>query len=323
MSSSLPVVFTSGALRRYPGSNIESEIASILTSSLSSQVDEPVPLPTAIRTCLYQYVFESIIQGHEDVRNGRGSIDYLDPTSEFPEPPPDPKLCFLFKMASSPSIWDMSVTTYDEYDEAEYEPRYNCTFISRIHLEVHKLSLIDRNIPSFGLDVNRHAVLALLYKAISSDKFGDSPVCVKDCCIALIIFLRVLNSTSRRPSFLPEKWCTPGLAAKSVQIAFKDREWKLRFYKPQVVFKEDIQRFTPAAELALYFSPLPSSQTKLLNISLLGTSLTQSQICPIADKLDSQIFRQARDYIFEPQTLFTACALLLVHHDETRARPVL
>ncbi|KAK0231965.1 hypothetical protein EDD85DRAFT_955798 [Armillaria nabsnona] len=41
------------------------------------------------------------------------------------------------------------------------------------------------------------------------------------------------------------------------------------------------------------------------------------------DRLDSQIFQQARDYVFEPQTLFTTCALLLWHDDETESNPVL
>ncbi len=114
------------------------------------------PLRMAIHTCLYQCVFETIIQGHVDIQNVQGSVDYLGPTSEFPEPPQDPKLCFLLKMASSPSVWDIPKVSDGDPD------RYSYTFIGRVllnigvHLDVHEFSLIDENIPSFRLDVNRH-----------------------------------------------------------------------------------------------------------------------------------------------------------------------
>ncbi|KAK0231964.1 hypothetical protein EDD85DRAFT_970102 [Armillaria nabsnona] len=114
-----PLVFTLGAL-------MDREIA-LKISSPSPQVDEPVPLCMAIRTCLYQCVFETIIQGHVDIQNVQGSVDYLCPTSEFPELPQDPKLCFLLKMASSPSIWDIPKVFY--YDSDGYEHRYSYTFI--------------------------------------------------------------------------------------------------------------------------------------------------------------------------------------------------
>ncbi len=349
-----PLVFTSGALKPPPWKHMDpdSEIASNLTglkiSSPSPQVDKPVPLCVAIRTCLYQYVFETIIQDDVDIRNIRGSVDYLGPTNEFSEPPQDPKLCFLLKTASSPSIWDIPKVSYGEPD---HPFRYSCTFISRVllnigvHLDVNKFSLIDECIPSFLLDVNRHAVLKLLYKMISSANFGNGrPAYVKDCCIALVIFLRVLNSTSHRPRFLPEDWCTPELAAKSARIAFEDDEWKLYPNKHDVGFEEDDQRFTPATELALHFfsSPLFINQaveqfvtqrlfdsfadlprSNRINLYDAVAVVREFFLALVPDRLDSQIFQQARNYVFEPQTLFTACALLLVHEDETKSNRVL
>ncbi|KAK0231972.1 hypothetical protein EDD85DRAFT_970132 [Armillaria nabsnona] len=341
-----PLVFTLGAL-------INPEIASIpitlKISSPSPQVDEPVPLCMAIHTCLYQCIFETIIQGHVDIQNIQGSIDYLSPTSEFPEPPQDPKLCFLLKMASSPSVWDIPKVSYPDPDGFGYH--YSYTFIGRVllnigvHLDVHKFSLMDKNIPSFCLDVNHQAVLKLLYRMISSADFGNGrPAHPKDCCIALVIFLRVLNSTSHRPRFLPEDWCTPALAAKSVRIAFKDDEWNECFYEHLVVFEEDIQRFTPATELALHFfsSPLFINQAvghfvtwrlfdSVADLPHWGYMHKNNAIAVfhefllalVPNRLDSQIFQQARDYIFEPQTLFTACTLLLMHEDKTKSNPVL
>ncbi len=177
---------------------------------------------------------------------------------------------------------------------------------------------------------------------ISFNKFGDSPVSVEDCCIALIVFLRVLNSTSHHPRFLPKDWCTPELAAKFVQIAFKDDEWRDWVYEPDMYFEEDIQRFTPATELALHFfsCPLFINQavghfvTRRLfdSVAHLPRSddihiydavavVREFVLALVPDRLDSQIFQQATDYVFEPQTLFTACALLLVHEDETKIEP--
>ncbi len=322
-------------------------------SSPSPQVDEPVPLSVAIRTCLYQYVFEILIQDHETIQSIRDqdSIDYLLSTNEFPEPPQDPKLCFLLKTASSPSLWNMPEVSYGVPYPDDNPFRYDCTFISRallnigVHLDVHKFSLVDKNIPSFSLDVNRHAVLKLLYEMISSDNFGNGrPARPKDCCIALVIFLRVLTSTSRRPHFLPENWCTPKLAENSARIAFRDDEWKWCFFKTQTAFEEDIQQFTPATEFALYFfsSPLFRNEavrhfvTQRIFVSVEdqpyyikmqvhdAVAVVRAFLLALGpDRLDSEIFEQARDYVFEPHTLFTACVLLLAHKDETKSSPVL
>ncbi|KAK0496567.1 hypothetical protein EDD18DRAFT_1462993 [Armillaria luteobubalina] len=263
-----PVVFTSGALRLIPELPITPEMESLLEglkiSSHFSEVDEPVPLYTAIRTCLYQYIFETIIQSHEDIQNVRGNIDYLYPTNELPQ---DPKLCFLLKMATTPSLWDMPKVTYN--GPFDFELRYSYTFIGRIllnmgvYLGVHKFSLIDKNIPSFSLDVNRLAVLKLLYKMISLAEFGNAsgPLHVKDCCITLIIFLRVLNSTLH-PPFLPKDWCTEELAANSVQLAFEDDEWQ-----------------SCQQNLSFIFSRVLFSSTKLFNILLPNVSLIRWQIC--------------------------------------------
>ncbi len=251
-----PLVFTLGALFN---PDIASIPITLKISSPSPQVDELVPLCMAIHTCLYQCVFETIIQGHVDIRNVQGSVDYLGPTIEFPEPPQDPKLCFLLKMASSPSVWEIPKVSYcNAY-------HYTYTFIGRVllnigvHLDVHKFSLIDKNIPSVGLDVNRHAVLKLLYTVISSDKFGDSPVSVDDCCITLIVFLRVLNSTSHHPRFLPKDWCTPALAAKFVRIAFEGDEWKSCFFGYQVVSRKIFNDLHQQLNLPFIFSRVPFS----------------------------------------------------------------
>ncbi len=80
------------------------------------------------------------------------------------------------------------------------------------------------DIPSFNLDGDRYAVLKLLYTLVSPSEYGgDASVRSHDLRITLVIFLRVLNSTSPRPRFLPEDWCTPTMTANLVRIAFQGR----------------------------------------------------------------------------------------------------
>ncbi|KAK0237143.1 hypothetical protein EDD85DRAFT_836315 [Armillaria nabsnona] len=43
----------------------------------------------------------------------------------------------------------------------------------------------------------------------------------------LMLFLRVLNSTTPCPRFLPSDWCTPTMAFNFTQIAFEDPAWTL------------------------------------------------------------------------------------------------
>ncbi len=92
----------------------------------------------------------------------------------------------------------------------------------RIYMDVHNLSLLDNNFPSFKLDGNRYSVLKLLYTLITSDEFSGASMCNPDQCITLVTFLRVLRSTSPHPRFLPEDWCTPSMASNFAQIALQD-----------------------------------------------------------------------------------------------------
>ncbi len=77
--------------------------------------------------------------------------------------------------------------------------------------------LVDIASPSKDND-NRHTVLKFLYTFITSVEFDD-PLTPREQTTALMMFFRVLNSTSSRPAFLETDWCTPQLATKFVRLS--------------------------------------------------------------------------------------------------------
>ncbi|KAK0447830.1 uncharacterized protein EV420DRAFT_861672 [Desarmillaria tabescens] len=177
--------------------------------------DGAVSLLSAIDSYLYPYVADAIYQRF------RGTTDIADPTDEFPAPP-DPRLHMLLTMAASRSVHRVAVA----------DPSIDSLFIMVIRhigmymgvssLRLYNDPVLGGNMPSFELDPNRHAVLKVLYPLVSSYEFGDTWMRSKDQCIALLLFLQTLESTSRPPQFLPEDWCTPVMASNFVWIAFQD-----------------------------------------------------------------------------------------------------
>ncbi|KAK0216241.1 hypothetical protein IW262DRAFT_1299481 [Armillaria fumosa] len=284
--------------------------------SISHQDHLAVPLETAVHNNLYPDVANAFF---EDFAHALDSLFHPDPSvDEFPAPQ-DPRLHALLAMAGSPSIRKVPITI----------PFQDCLFKGIMlnivtYMDVHK-SLLDNNFPSFKLDGNRYSVLKLLYTLISSDEFGGASMPNLDQCITLVTFLRVLRSTSPRPRFLPENWCTPSMASKFAQNVLPDTKiWTLRDSGPG-----PYNRVSESDELIYYFLQYPPvvnhifshfvSGRHLDRISKLrGDDIALDSVTEILDLfivqmtpdvLDHQVLQQFKAYIFEPENLFTICAV--------------
>ncbi|KAK0455559.1 uncharacterized protein EV420DRAFT_577435 [Desarmillaria tabescens] len=254
---------------------------------------------TAIQESLYPYVAEVIPQ-----MCGERFMPPLNLTSQ------DLRLRLLLSMADSPSIRSMPISTSPDYDSL---------FIRIIQgigdfLGGKPLPLYDSDIiPTVPLDNNRQAVLKSLYTFVSSVEFDDT-LTLHERNFALIVFLRVLNSTSPRPSFLPEDWCTPQLATKFVRNALEDTS----------------RSYSNAYELGTYFfrSTSFTNKTAAYFVSSLFEHLrTQDSIPPVSafldlivtvlasENLDIHIRQQSLEYLYEPDNLFTSCTTLIQNGD--------
>ncbi|KAK0436701.1 hypothetical protein EV421DRAFT_1830457, partial [Armillaria borealis] len=157
--------------------------------SISHQDHTAVPLEMAVFTHLYQGIADAFFEGFTHVKD---SIFHPDPaTDEFPTPK-DPRLLSLLMLAGSPSIRKMAINPSME----------------ELFIQVLRNLGIYMGVDDFELDSNRYAVLKLLYTLLSSDDFGTTMM-VDNQHTVLMLFLRVLNSTTPRPCFLPSDWCTP------------------------------------------------------------------------------------------------------------------
>ncbi|KAK0237111.1 hypothetical protein EDD85DRAFT_953119 [Armillaria nabsnona] len=276
--------------------------------SVPSTDHHAVSLWTAINKYLYPYVADIILQSHAHATD---SVYHYGPVDEFPEPK-DPRLRSLLKMAGSPSI------------QKAYGgiPSTDSLFAIVIRRIGHYMA-----VDSFELD--RYAVLKLLYTLVSSSEFGgDASVRIQDLRLTLVTFLRVLNSTSPHPRFLPDDWCTPTMAAKFVRIAFQDDAWASPF--PSV--PGSISHLAAGAELAHSFLGFPPVMNEAFShfvsrrllgpiASLRGFDFAGNPAVSMilnafitgldSDVLNPETFQQSIAYLFEPENLFTVCALLL------------
>ncbi|KAK0457160.1 uncharacterized protein EV420DRAFT_542936 [Desarmillaria tabescens] len=240
------------------------------------------------------------------------------------------RLCSLLTVAGSPSIQKTygRILSLDSLFGGVIRSIGTC-------MAVDSFQLHDE-IPSFKLDGNRYGVLKLLYTLISNNEFGgDASVRSQDLRITLMVFLRVLNSTSPRPRFLPEDWCTPIMAANFVRIAFQDEAWTSRDEPLHSRDDATFDHFSAAAELVHYFLRFPPVMNETFSRFVSGRLLD-----PIAnlrggdlyfhralsmvldafiaglesDVLKPETFQQSIAYLFEPKNLFTVCAVLLMQN---------
>ncbi len=277
----------------------------------------PVQLATTIRNYLSPYVADAIFQYFRDAWD----INFhSDPADEFPAPQ-DPRFRMLLAMAGSPSIRKVPMTK-------PFRDSFFGMVMSNIgtYMDVHE-SLLNNNFPSFKLDGNRYSVLKLLYALISSDEFSGASMRNLDQRITLVMFLQVLLSTSPRPHFLSKKsWCTPCIASKFAQIVLQDNKtWTVMDNNGPGPY-----RSSESDELILYFlwsSPIVNqmfshfvSGCHLDRIGrlrgddieyneLLSQILDTFIVRMTPDVLDHQVLQQFMAYIFEPENLFTICAV--------------
>ncbi len=202
----LKICFTSDRLRRYSG---------------------PVRLENAIEEYLSLYVADAIFQYFRDAWD----IDFhSDPADEFPAPQ-DPRLHALLAMAGSPST--RKVPMANPFRDSFFG---TVMLNIRTYMDVHKSRLLHKNFPSFKLDGNRYSVLKLLYTLITSDEFSGASMRILDQRITLVTFLRVLHSTSPRPRFLPEDWCTPSMASNFSKLLLRPGHPRRRIIRTHSLF---------------------------------------------------------------------------------------
>ncbi|KAK0237138.1 hypothetical protein EDD85DRAFT_790815 [Armillaria nabsnona] len=184
--------------------------------SISDEDHHAVNLQDTVYHHLYPDIADALCEGFMDVKDDIFHPDLA--TEEFPSPQ-DPRLCLLLTLAGTRSNRTMAIT----------DPSMKKLFaqvLSNIVTYMH----LPRSFPSHAtpskLDGNRYAVLKLLYTLLSSDDFGTT-LMVGQQRTTLMLFLRVLNSTTPRPRFLPSDWCTQTMASNFAQITFMPPDWTL------------------------------------------------------------------------------------------------
>ncbi|KAK0455545.1 uncharacterized protein EV420DRAFT_1644773 [Desarmillaria tabescens] len=252
-------------------------------------------LGTAIQESLYPYVAEVMLR-----MCGERFMSPLNPTSQ------DPRLPLLLSMADSPSIRSMPSSTFHFHDSL---------FIGIIRgigdfLGVKSLRSYDGDIPTVPLDDNRQAVLEFLFTLISPVEF-DNTLTPPEWNYVLIIFLRVLNSTSPHPPFLAEDWCTPQLATKFVRNTLEGTSrWQYSnaselgtyFFRSTSFTNETVAYFV--SSFFKHLCTQDSSPTVSIFLSLIVTILA-------SENSDIHIRQQSLEYLYEPNNLFTSCSTLI------------
>ncbi|KAK0501246.1 hypothetical protein EDD18DRAFT_729096 [Armillaria luteobubalina] len=166
----------------------------------------------AVYNYLYPWIGEIINQGQSNITD---SIFNPESPDDYPSPQ-DSKLRFLLTMAGSRSIIVL--------------PNTFCQAISNIKILCgydHLFYPFGSPFPTVELSSHRHAILKLLHTLLSSDHFRKEEVPAEHQHAALVLFLRIVESTSPLPQFMAQDWCTPDLAAEFVQSAFEDGAWAI------------------------------------------------------------------------------------------------
>ncbi len=277
--------------------------------SISDEDHRAVSLFDAVYYHLYPDIADALFEGFMHVED---SIFHPDPATDEFSAPQDARLRALLAMAGSPSIWKVPMP--DHFGDSVFR-----TIMWNIgtYMDVGNLSLLDNDLPSFRLDSNCYSVLKLLYTLISSDEFGDASMCNLDQHIMLVTFLKVLSSTSPHPCFLPEDWCTPSMASNFAQIALQDtKTWRpsdqgsneliLYFLWFAPVVNQIFSHFVSGCHLDR-IGRLRGVDVKI-NV-LLSEILDTFIVRMTPDVLDHQVLQQFTAHIFEPENLFTICAV--------------
>ncbi|KAK0447865.1 uncharacterized protein EV420DRAFT_1647606 [Desarmillaria tabescens] len=281
--------------------------------------DRPETLFVAISESLFASIGDILLQGGASFMV-QDSVFYRDPTSQLSEPN-DPRVRFLLNMAGSPSIHRMEAL---DSSRGTLFSAILWSIMAYMGVENYMIHLSAGNVSPILLDNNRSAILRLLYMLVLSDEcgVGSDSMFAEDRCITLIAFFRVLNCISPRP---PEDSFPAELVAKFVSIAFQDDTW----------FSDaPYATITEAAELIIFLFEHSSTMNAAFahfvdkqlfdlftknssTVSIPTTTWGLSRIIGAfvaglsSGKLDPQIRQRSLEYLHEPGSLHTACAVLI------------
>ncbi|SJL11093.1 uncharacterized protein ARMOST_14496 [Armillaria ostoyae] len=241
-------------------------------------------------------------------------------------------------MASSPSIHRLSALDSSPGTLFSAVLRSIMVYIG---VEKYRIHQFQGNVAPILLDHNRSAVLRLLYVLVLSDEcgIGSDSMFVADRRITLITFFRVLSCISARP---PEDSFPAEMTAQFASIAFQDDAWLLSPLKFASYDADILHYATEGAELIIFLFEHSSTNTmnaafahfveKRLFDSLTvspgsaATPITRWGLSEIvaafvagltSGKLDPQIRQKCLEYLHEPGSLYTACAVLLTRGNIT------
>ncbi len=248
----------------------------------------------AIQRSLYIYVAEVILHRH-----------MLSEPTIFRQNDGDEKysrLRLLLSMAGSRSMRSIRASSF-AFNQSVF-----ITIVQSIG------DLVDIASPYKDND-NRHTVLEFLYTFITSVEFDD-PLTPREQTTALMMFFRVLNSTSSRPAFLETDWCTPQLATKFVRLSvwyhMSDVGERCTYFFQHTSFTNE----TLASFVSDLFEEL---RTDIEDVAL-WTFLRLIIIRLGSEDLGVHIRQQSLEYLHEPDNLFISCTALISWNDTRTLR---
>ncbi len=274
--------------------------------SISDQDPRAVNLRDAVFYHLYPDIADAFFECFKHVKD---SIFHPDPATDETQ---DPRLRLLLTLAGSPSIRKMATnpSMEDLFDQV----------LRSIQIYMDLLSIPLNNESPFKIDSNRYAVLKLLYTLLSLDDFGTTMM-VDSQRTTLRLFLRLLNSTTPRPRFLPSDWCTPTVASNFTQIAFKGEAWTLSSSNMTLQFVyEFLQLGEPLANRI--FSRFVSGRLLDYVVKLREDEeiVQRYWLLVILGVFVSGVRRSdaAVAYLFELNNIFAVCAMFIIWKDIPR-----
>ncbi|PBK72338.1 hypothetical protein ARMSODRAFT_1016307 [Armillaria solidipes] len=279
-------------------------------------------LRSTVHNYLYPWVGDSIIQGKLNVTD---SIFNPESPDDYPSPQ-DPRLRFLLTIVGSPSIQrtGIDLPSGNIFRKAISEIE---TFFRIDHL----FYIFQSSLPIVEFNNHRHAILKLLYMLLSSDHFGKREVPVERQHAALVLFLRMVEFTFPLPPFMARNWCTPGLAAEFVRIAFEDGSWT-SIDPPDRLYEllHCLVQFPPIMNQAFEYAGAMRLFDRLveklhyshgnpfdcIHSSYIPTVLEMFITGLPPSNLEPQICQKFLGYLHEPDTLFAVCAFLVGDSDD-------
>ncbi len=267
--------------------------------------DGEVTLRRAIQTSLYIYATENILHRHmlsEPTIFRQNDSDVNQ----------DSRLRLLLSMAGSRSMRSMAADSHplrsvSDTSFSDTESLFS-TILQRIG------DLVDIASPHKDND-NRGTVLEFLYTLITSVEF-DKHLTPLEQSSALMMFFRVLNSTSSHPPWLQKDWCTPQLATKFVRLSLMDFRNNTDELGTYLFQHTSFTNETLASFVSNLFEELRTEigyPALPIFLRLIITRLGSGD-------LGVHIRQQSLEYLHEPDNLFISCTALILWPDTRTLR---